>query len=70
MAASNTVNNLVSMVEQWLEQSIGQSVYDDQVQAVVLYQLDEATGNYKLDKSLPANSRQDIIRKVRTLGGR
>lgn len=70
MAASNTVNDLVAQVIQWLEQSIGRSVYDDQVQAVELYVLDEKTGNYVFSKRLPANSRKDIVRKVRELGGR
>lgn len=71
MAASNTVNALVNMVISWLENtSAGRSVYDDMVQRVLLYELDEKTGAYVQSKAIPANSRRDIIRKVRELGGR
>lgn len=70
MAASHTVNDLVAQVVQWLTESVGQYVYDDQVRQVILYTLDEASGAYKFSKQLPARSRRDIITKVRELGGR
>lgn len=71
MAASNSVNGLASLVAQWLENnSAGRSVYDDTVQKVVLYQLDPEQGNYMRSQELLANSRKDIIRKIRALGAR
>lgn len=71
MAASNTVNDLVRLVKQWLETTAeGRSVYDDQAQAVDLYELDPKRGDYVRSARLPVTSREDIITKVRELGGR
>ncbi len=71
MAASSTVNELVALVKQWLEGTAdGRSVYDDQVQAVDLYELDPKTGSYKRSARLPVVDRPDILTKVRALGGR
>ena len=70
-AAGNSVNGLVQVVERWLDDtSIVRSIYDDTVLRVVLMQLDEERGYYKIEKQLPATSRQDIIAKLRALGGR
>lgn len=71
MAASNTVNDLVAQVHQWLDGTgAGRSVYDDMVLKIMLYQLDKASGAYVFDEQLPVVDRQDIIKKVRALGGR
>jgi hypothetical protein len=71
MAASDTVNDLVDQVREWLDRtSSGRGVYDDTVQAVVLYELDPDTGAYVFSKKLPASSRREIINKTRELGGR
>lgn len=71
MAASNTVNDLVDQVRDWLERSsAGQGVYDDLILAVILYELDPDTGAYVFSKKLPVSSRRDIINKTRELGGR
>ena len=71
MARSNTVNDLVALSEQWLEGTgSGRSIYDDIARELWLYELDEKTGSYVRSERLPVNSRKDIIRKVRQLGGR
>lgn len=71
MAASGTVNDLVTLVKQWLDTTAdGRSVYDDQVQAVDLYELDPKRGEYIRSARLPVADRADIITKVRELGGR
>lgn len=71
MAASNTVNDLVDQVRDWLERSsAGQGIYDDQVLSVILYELDPKTGAYVFSQKLPATSRREIINKTRELGGR
>lgn len=71
MAASNTVNDLVGKVIQWLEgTSAGRSVYDDMVREVSLYELNEKTGAYERSERLPVVDRDDVVRKVRALGGR
>lgn len=71
VAASNTVNDLVGLALEWLENtSAGRSVYDDMVQAVIIYKLDEKTGAYIFSEQLPASSRKDILTKLRLLGGR
>lgn len=81
MGASNTVNDLVAIVEDWLlNTSAGRSVTDirdkrgnleySDVQSVMLYTLDPETGAYKFSEQLPAIDRPDVIRKTRQLGGR
>lgn len=71
MAASDTVNDLVLQTLEWLQTTgPGRSVYDDMVQSVVLYSLDADTGAYVFSRKVPATSRDDIIKKVRELGGR
>ncbi len=70
-SASNTVNGLAPLVASWLERtSVGRSVYDDVVKAVILYVLDKKQGNYVRSASLPADNRRDIIKKIRMLGAR
>lgn len=81
MGASDSVNDLVAIVTDWLENtSAGRSVTDlydkdgrleySDVKAVILYQLDPDTGAYVFSKQLPAIDRADVIRKTRALGGR
>ncbi len=81
MGASNTVNDLVAIVRDWLTNtSAGRSVTDiydkegrleySDVQSVMLYTLDEKTGGYVFSKQLPAINREDVIKKVHALGGR
>lgn len=81
MGASDTVNDLVAIVIDWLENtSAGRSVTDifdkfgnleySDVKSVVLYELDPKTGAYIFSKQLPATDRKDVIRKTRQLGGR
>lgn len=71
MAASNTVNGLAALVEDWLSNtSAGRAVYDDMVQNVVLTELDQDTGAYKISKTVPVTNLADVIRKARQLGAR
>lgn len=81
MGASNTVNDLVAIAQDWLENtSAGRSVTDirdkqgrleySDVQSVMLYTLDEKTGAYKFSEQAPAIDRPDIIKKIRELGAR
>ena len=71
VASVNSVNDLVGVVRDWLDNTpAGRSVYDDQVHAVILYQLDPETGAYVMDRRRPATSRKDIIKQTRLLGGR
>lgn len=81
MGASNSVNDLVAIVEDWLlNTSAGRSVTDirnkrgeleySDVRAVMLYTLDPKTGGYVYSEQLPAIDRPDVIRKTRALGGR
>lgn len=71
MAAVDTINGLANEVIAWLENtSQGRSIYDDQVQDVILYELDPDTGSYKFSEKLPATGRVDIVRKARELGAR
>lgn len=70
-AASDSVNGLADIVKYWLEETpTGRAVYDDQLQAVALYQFDEATAQYINMGQMPTNSRKDLIAKVRVLGAR
>jgi len=70
-ASGDSVNGLAASVKQWLDGTgVGRSIYDETVQRVIIMRLDEVHGNYQQLNSLPANSRRDIIRKVRSLGGR
>lgn len=81
IGASNTVNDLVAIARDWLNNtSAGRSVTDirdkqgrleySDAKSVMLYTLDEKNGNYIFSKSLPVIDRDDIIKKVHALGGR
>ena len=71
VAASNTVNDLVSLVKYWLERtSAGMYLPSEVTGRVVLQELDEATGAYQRSEILPFEDKKDIITKVRQLGGR
>ena len=70
-ATSNTVNNLVGLTKYWLERtSAGMYLPSNVTGRVVLQQLNEKTGAYERSEVLPFEDREDIITKVRQLGGR
>lgn len=71
MAAANSVNGLSNLVLDWFNNtSVGRSVDDNMVRAVVLMQLDPKTGSYVRDAKLPATDRRNVIAQVRVLGAR
>ena len=70
-ATSNTVNNLVDLIKYWLERTSAGVYLPPEVKGtVVLQEIDEATGSYRNQESLPFTDKGDIITKVRLLGAR
>lgn len=69
VAAANTMLELIRRATDWLNSSGGRGIYDDQVQAVMVYTLNEKAGNYRLQHRLPASNRQDIINVMKPLAG-
>jgi len=65
VAAANDISQLGPLMQRWfLQTSAGRSVYDDQVQAVMLYVYDPMTNSYQKRNSLPATSKQSAVNSV------
>lgn len=65
VASADIIGELAPKMQRWFAQTAaGRSVYDDQVQAVVLYVYDPVTNSYQRRGSIPATSRQAAINSV------
>ena len=70
-AAADSVNGLGDMVKYWfINDPVGRSVYDDQIQAVAIYEFDDSTAQYINIGQMTSNSRADAVAKIRILGAR
>ena len=71
VAASDTVNNLVSLVKYWMENtSAGMYLPEESSGTVVVHVLDPATGAYKVGKGASYKDKDDIITQLRKMGAR
>lgn len=71
VATSNTVNDLVGLTKQWLEQtSAGYYMPEETSGTIVLQQLDKKTGAYVAEERIPFRDKTEIIGNLRKLGGR
>jgi hypothetical protein len=65
VASADIIGELGPAMQRWFSQTAaGRSVYDDQVQAVMLYVYDPMTNSYQRRGSIPASSRQAAINSV------
>jgi len=71
VAASNTVNNLVSLVKYWMQNtSAGLYLPEESSGTVTVHVLDENTGAYRAGKGLSYKDKADIITQLRKMGAR
>lgn len=71
VAASNTVNDLVSLTKYWLDRtSAGIYLPEESNGTIAIHVLDETTGAYKAGKGLPFKDKDDIITQLRKMGAR
>lgn len=65
VGAADVIGDLTPIMQRWFAQTIaGRSVYDDEVQSVMLYEFDIMTNSYIRRATLPATSRQAAINNI------
>lgn len=58
VGAADVIGDFVPLIQRWFTQTIaGRSVYDDQIQSVMLYEYDPLTNSYNRRGSIPVSSR-------------
>jgi hypothetical protein len=71
IASSNTVNNLVDLSKYWLERTTAGMSLPESIKGHALIQvLNEETGAYVGQTTLPFQNKDEIVEQVRKLGGR
>lgn len=65
LGGASQINLLPEVLAQWFANSIpGRGVYDDQVQAILLYAYDPMSNSYQLKARAAADSRQTAINEI------
>lgn len=65
VGAADVIGDLTPIMQRWFAQTVaGRSVYDDQVQSVMLYEYNPMSNSYIRRATLPATSRQAAINSI------